>query len=51
MSRPYADLKEMGRRGREWMSRDFDWDAIGRKMKAAYEWLITGGGRPEYVYD
>ena len=51
MSRPYSDLKEMGRRGREWMSRDFDWDAIGRKMKAAYAWLITGGERPEYVYD
>lgn len=42
--------REMGARGREWMKRDFDWNAIGRKMKAAYEWLLNGGNKPEWVH-
>ena len=42
--------REMGTRGREWMKRDFDWKAIGRKMKAAYEWLLHGGNKPEWVH-
>ena len=41
--------REMGARGREWMKLDFDWNAIGRKMKAAYEWLLNGGDKPEWV--
>ena len=41
--------REMGARGREWMKRDFDWNAIGRKMKASYEWLLNGGDKPEWV--
>lgn len=44
-----AARREMGARGREWMKRDFDWNAIGRKMKAAYEWLLNGGDKPEWV--
>jgi glycosyltransferase involved in cell wall biosynthesis len=39
----------MGIRGREWMKRDFDWNAIGLKMKAAYEWLLNGGDKPVCV--
>ncbi len=39
----------MGARGREWMRRDFSWTGIGEKMKAAYEWLLGQGGRPEWV--
>lgn len=49
MSKPREELMEMGRRGREWMQRDFSWDEIGAKMKAAYEWLVNGGNRPDYV--
>ncbi len=49
MSTTPEELVAMGARGREWMKRDFDWNAIGRKMKAAYEWLLGNGDRPEWV--
>lgn len=49
MSMSREDLRAMGKRGREWMCRDFSWGGIGAKMKAAYEWLLNGGERPEYV--
>ena len=43
------ELASMGRRGREWIRREFSWDGIGFKMKLAYEWLINGGERPDWV--
>lgn len=46
---PQSELSEMGVRGREWMCRDFSWDAVGVKMKAAYEWLVSGGERPNFI--
>lgn len=49
MSRSREELAAMGDRGRDWMSRDFDWNAIGAKLKASYEWLIGLGDRPECV--
>ena len=49
MSRPCEELAAMGSRGRKWMKRDFDWNAIGCKMKVAYEWLLGKGDRPEWV--
>ena len=39
----------MGARGREWIRRDFSWEGIGAQMKAAYEWLLGKGERPEWV--
>lgn len=42
-------LEEMGRRGKAWMERDYVWAGIGKKMLAAYEWLVNGGERPEWV--
>ncbi len=39
----------MGARGREWIRRDFSWKGIGAQMKAAYEWLLGQGDRPEWV--
>ena len=39
----------MGARGREWIRRDFSWKGIGAKMKAAYEWLLGQGEKPEWV--
>ena len=40
---------QMGEQGREWMKRDFSWEGIGAKMKAAYEWLLGKGEKPEWV--
>ena len=43
------ELAGIGNRGREWMKRDFDWNRLGVKMKAAYEWLLGQGEKPEWV--
>lgn len=42
-------LKEMGLKGKAWMSADFSWDGIAKKMISAYNWLCHGGFKPEFV--
>lgn len=49
MSKTRIELSQMGKRGEDWMRRDFDWVAIGRKMRNAYEWLLGGVERPDCV--
>ena len=44
-----AERAAMGARGREWIRRDFAWEGIGAKMKAAYEWLLGQGPKPDCV--
>lgn len=44
-----AERAAMGERGREWIRRDFAWEGIGAKMKAAYEWLLGRGDRPKWI--
>jgi glycosyltransferase involved in cell wall biosynthesis len=44
-----ARLEEMGTAGREWMSREFSWDCIGRQLSDVYRWLIDGGQTPASV--
>lgn len=39
----------MGRRGRAFVARAFDWDHIAGSMLAYYEWLTHGGARPDFV--
>lgn len=40
---------EMGRRGRNWIERDFSWASAANKMISAYSWLLHGGNRPNHV--
>lgn len=49
MSSSREELAAMGARGRDWMRRDYDWNAIGAKLKASYEWLLGLGDRPVCV--
>lgn len=49
MAMSNAERAAMGVRGREWIRRDFSWKGIGAKMKAAYEWLLGEGEKPEWV--
>ena len=49
MSTERKELEDRGSRGREWMTRDFSWNRIGADLKAAYFWLLIGGGRPDHV--
>ncbi|PWK53139.1 glycosyltransferase involved in cell wall biosynthesis [Silicimonas algicola] len=39
----------MGRRGREWMKREFGWESIAERMAATYAWCLGEGERPECV--
>lgn len=45
-----SELAAMGQRGRQWMSREFSWNRVGIQMKATYEWLLSGGVRPDWVF-
>ncbi len=49
MAKSPEELKQMGRRGREWMKRDFSWDRIAADMAAFYDWLLHGGEQPSFV--
>ena len=42
-------LEQMGRKGREWMERDFGWSSIAHQMAAVYRWLIERGEPPACI--
>jgi glycosyltransferase involved in cell wall biosynthesis len=42
-------LAVKGNRGRQWMEREFRWDALGANMSEAYRWLLEGGEKPACV--
>jgi glycosyltransferase involved in cell wall biosynthesis len=42
-------LQAMGAKGREWMRRDFSWEAVAHEMLDVYRWLSSGGGVPSTV--
>ena len=39
----------MGQRGRDWIERDFSWEAIGKKSLHLYEWLLGQSSKPDFV--
>jgi len=43
------ELKEMGARGRIWMEKDFNWNAIAESMRQAYEHLLGTGPAPDFL--
>jgi glycosyltransferase involved in cell wall biosynthesis len=42
-------LADLGQAGRDWMQRDFSWDAIARTMVSVYRWLAGHGEPPSCV--
>lgn len=40
----------MGRNGRDWVEKEFDWSVVGRRMADVYRWLVHGGTQPEDVF-
>jgi glycosyltransferase involved in cell wall biosynthesis len=46
---PKDELCDMGQRGRQWMEREYSWDMQADKMRSAYEWLLHGGIKPDFV--
>ena len=49
MSLTDSERQGMGEQGRQWMHRDYNWNAIGCKMKVAYEWICGKGDKPDWV--
>lgn len=49
ISAPGEQLDLMGRRGREWMERDYGWPRIAEMMNDVYKWLFYGGTPPACV--
>lgn len=43
-------LQRMGANARAWVAQSLSWSAIARKMRETYEWLLSKGARPEWVY-
>jgi glycosyltransferase involved in cell wall biosynthesis len=50
MSTPMGRLTQMGRRGRDWVERDFSWAALGRQASTVYAWAGAGGAQPPFVH-
>ena len=44
-------LREMGLNGRELMRRNYSVEALGKKMKSLYEWILGKTDKPDFVYD
>ncbi len=42
-------LREMGRKGRQWMEQEFSWKHVGGMMLETYRWLVGGGTPPAWV--
>jgi glycosyltransferase involved in cell wall biosynthesis len=40
----------MGENGRRWMHRDFSVATMAQNMAIAYQWLLNGGTKPEFVH-
>jgi glycosyltransferase involved in cell wall biosynthesis len=49
MAKSAPELEAMGKRGREFVSKRYAWEAIGEQMADVYRWLIDGGCVPPCV--
>jgi glycosyltransferase involved in cell wall biosynthesis len=50
LSHPVGELRAMGRRGRDWMARDFGWDRVSEQMLEVLTWVRNGGTPPQTVH-
>ena len=50
MQASQSQLADMGASGRQWMVRDFGWPSIAEAMTQGYQWLLSGGLKPECVH-
>lgn len=46
LSRPLAELHEMGMNGRRWMERSYAWGHVAELMAQTYTWLLGKGDMP-----
>lgn len=43
-------LYKMGIKGRDLMQNNYSVDALGKKMKELYQWILNGSHKPDFVY-
>jgi glycosyltransferase involved in cell wall biosynthesis len=46
---PEAVLGKMGRSGKELVIKNYTWSQAAQKTRLLYQWLLGGGGRPEFL--
>jgi len=49
ISLDYKERENMGRRGRDWMAREYSWDVVAGQMMHSYEWARFGGDCPAFI--
>ena len=49
MNLPPDTLRDMGRRGRAYVERDFGWPGIAQQMLSVYRWVLGQGEKPDCV--
>lgn len=49
MNLPPETLRDMGRRGRAYVERDFGWPGIAQQMLSVYRWVLGQGEKPDCV--
>lgn len=48
---PESDRFQMGVNGKRLMKEKYSIEVLGEKMKTLYEWILTGGTKPIFVYE
>jgi hypothetical protein len=43
------DRRTMGENGRKLVDAKYTWPAIAEQMKSAYDWILSGGEKPEWA--
>jgi glycosyltransferase involved in cell wall biosynthesis len=51
MALPAIERYEMGRRGREWILRDYQWPVLAERHHKLYRWILGREARPEFVVE
>lgn len=51
LSQPPGSLEQMGRRGRNWVQRDFSIAKVAERMRQVYLWAAGKAHRPDCVHD
>lgn len=48
---PLEERVQMGMNGKRLMCENYSVEVLGEKMKQLYEWILTGGEKPIFVYE
>lgn len=46
-----TERQQMGNNGKELIRKEYSVPMLGAKMKQLYEWILSGGKKPEFVYE